>query len=60
METETIVYYHPIQEAAYKNTAAKRHWWQEARLRAQMLPGTETAGFFTLADCPVPPFYYKK
>lgn len=60
METETIVYYHPTWETVYKNTAAKRHWWQEARLRAQTLPEAETAGYFTLADCPVPPFYYRK
>lgn len=60
MEAETIIYFHPIWEDTHKNTAAKRHWWQEARLRGKVLP-EETAGvFFTLVDCPVPPFYYKK
>lgn len=60
METETIIYFHPIWEEAYKNAAAKRHWWQEARLRGKVLPEDAADGFFTLVDCPVPPFYYKK
>lgn len=60
METETIVYFHPAEEQMNKNTAAKRHWWQDAALQAQRLAAEETGGFFVLTDCPVPPFYYKK
>lgn len=60
MEAETIIYFHPMAEAAHKNMAAKRHWWQEAHLSGKELPAETTDGFFSLVDCPVPPFYYKK
>lgn len=60
METETIVYFHPVAEQMYKNTAAKRHWWQDAVLRERSLTAAVTGGFFVPVDCPVPPFYYKK
>lgn len=60
MEAETIIYFHPMEEAVHKNMAAKRHWWQEARLSGRKLPAEITNGAFSLVDCPVPPFYYKK
>lgn len=60
METETIVYFHPATEQMYKNTAAKKHWWQDAVLRERNLEAKETGGFFVPMDCPIPPFYYKK
>ena len=31
METESIVYFHPMQDM-YKMTAAKRHWWEGVSL----------------------------
>lgn len=60
MEAETIVYFHPAEEGMYKNTAAKRHWWQDVTLRERSLTAEETGGFFVPVDCPVPLFYYKK
>lgn len=60
MEAETIIYFHPIWEEAYKNAAAKRHWWQEVRLRGEIFSVEVTGGPFALVDCPIPSFYYKK
>ncbi len=60
MEAETIVYFHPAWETVHKNAAAKRHWWQETKLRGEALPAGAAEGYFTLVDCPVPSFYYKK
>lgn len=60
METETIIYFHPALEQMYKNSAAKKHWWQDAVLRERSLTAEETAGFFRPVDCSIPPFYYKK
>ncbi len=60
METETIIYFHPAEEGMYKNTAAKRHWWQDASLRGRNLPAEETGGQFLPVDCPIPPFYYRR
>lgn len=60
MEAETIVYFHPTEDTVHKNAVGKRHWWQEARLTGRELPAESTNGFFSLVDCPVPPFYYKK
>ncbi len=64
MEAETIVYYHPMIQQ-HQCCAAKRHWWQDAALQERILPpqtlGTaERKKPFTLVDCPVPPFSYKK
>lgn len=64
MEVETIIYYHPMQAQSHSNCAAKRHWWQDAVLRERHLPEPIlTAGgkcSFTLTDCPVPVFSYKR
>ena len=59
METESIVYFHPMQET-YKMTAAKKHWWESVSLPGKVLPAQAAGGFFVLVDCPVPLFYYKK
>lgn len=59
METESIVYFHPIQDM-HKMTAAKRHWWEGASLPGKALEAAETGGLFVPVDCPVPCFYYKK
>ena len=37
METDTIIYFHPTQGQMHKNTAAKKHWWQDAALREEKL-----------------------
>lgn len=60
METERIIYFHPAEEEVHKNTAAKKHWWQDAVLRERSLTAEETGGFFVPVDCPIPAFYYKK
>lgn len=60
MEAETIIYFHPAEEEMHKNTAAKRHWWQDAALRGRPLPAEAAGGFFVPVDCPVPPYYYKR
>lgn len=60
MEVETIIYFHPAEGQMYKNTAAKRHWWQDAALRGKKLGPEKTGGFFVPVDCPIPPFYYKR
>lgn len=60
MEAETILYFHPAEEQMHKNTAAKRHWWQDAVLQERTMRLEDTGGFFVPVDCPVPPFYYKK
>lgn len=59
METESIVYFHPMQDM-YKMTAAKRHWWEGVSLPGRVLQAEDAGGFFVPVDCPVPPFYYKK
>lgn len=59
METESIVYFHPMQDA-YKMTAAKKHWWESVSLPAMVLPSETAGGFFVPVDCPVPLFYYKR
>lgn len=59
METESIVYFHPMQEM-YKMTAAKRHWWEGVSLPGKVLRAEDAGGFFVPVDCPVPLFYYKK
>ena len=59
METESIVYFHPMQDM-YKMTAAKRHWWEGISLPGRVLRAEDAGGFFVPVDCPVPPFYYKK
>lgn len=59
METESIVYFHPIQDM-HKMAAAKRHWWEGVSLQANVLKAEDAGGFFIPVDCPVPPFYYKK
>ena len=59
METERIIYFHPAEEM-HKNSAAKRHWWQDVVLRERSLTAEETGGFFVPVDCPIPAFYYKK
>lgn len=60
MEAESIIYFYPAEVQTYKNTAAKRHWWQDAVLRGRELPAETAGGFFVPVDCPVPPFYYKR
>ncbi len=65
MEAETIIYYHPITEQSHQRLAAKRHWWQDAMLRERPLPEQRLCpggpgSSFTLVDCPVPPFSYKR
>lgn len=65
MEAETIIYYHPLLEQGDVNCAAKRHWWQDAVLKETPLPrqipsAEEMKSTFTLVDCPVPPFSYKR
>lgn len=58
---ETLLYFHPAPEGMYQKNAARRHWWQSAKLFAQELPAQEREPFFLLVDCPVPPYsYYKK
>lgn len=59
METESIVYFHPMQDM-YKSNAAKRHWWEGVSLQGRVLGAEEAGGFFVPVDCQVPPFYYKK
>ena len=59
METESIVYFHPMQET-YKMTAAKKHWWESVSLPGKVLPAEAAGGFFVPVDCPIPLFYYKK
>ena len=59
METESIVYFHPMQDM-YKMTAAKRHWWEGVSLPGRVLRPEDAGGFFVPVDCPVPPFYDKK
>lgn len=59
METESIVFFHPIQDM-HKMTAAKRHWWEDASLTGRVLPAEDAGGYFAPVDCPVPSFYYKK
>ncbi len=60
MEAETIVYYHPVTEQMSAKCAAKGHWWQEAMLKDKILPQDDDRRPFTLVDCPVPPFYYRR
>lgn len=60
METDTIIYFHPTQGQMHKNTAAKKHWWQDAALREEKLGLEKTGGFFLSVDCAIPPYYYKK
>lgn len=60
MEAESILYFHPSRENVYKNDAAKRHWWQDAKLRGRTLPQEGGEASFLLVDCPIPPFYYRK
>lgn len=59
MEQETILYYYPMpgQEDGSGRTAARRHWFQEARLQTRLLD--ERDGFGVLG-CAVPPFYYRR
>lgn len=59
METESIVYFHSMQDM-HKMTAAKRHWWESVSLTGEVLPAETAGGFFVPVDCPVPPFYYKR
>lgn len=59
METESIVYFHPMQDM-HKITAAKRHWWEDAALPRKVLRAEDAGGFFVPVDCQVPCFYYKK
>ena len=58
METESIVYFHPMQDM-YKMNAAKKHWWESVSLQGRILQAEDAGGFFVPVDCPVPPFYYK-
>lgn len=59
MEQETILYYY-LQRKYNGCGAAKRHWWQEARL--ETLPAFEvgTRESANILTCLVPAFYYKK
>ena len=59
METESIVYFHPIQDM-HKMTAAKRHWWEGISLPGRVLRAEDAGGFFVPVDCLVPHYYYKK
>lgn len=54
MEFGVIVYYYPMKGEAKAGLAAKKHWFQEAVLRAERLCEDQVWG------CAVPPFYYKK
>lgn len=65
MEAETIVYYHPMIQQPHQCCAARNHWWQDAILQERVLPPQTSLAAggkipFTLVDCPVPPFSYKK
>lgn len=60
MEAQTILYFRPAEEQMHKNTAAKRHWWENASLTGKVLSAETTGGFFVPVDCQVPAFYYKK
>ena len=60
MEAQTILYFRPAEEQMHKNTAAKRHWWENASLAGKVLPAETTGGLFVPVDCQVPAFYYKK
>lgn len=65
MEAETIIYYHPMPEWMAVHNVAKRHWWQDAVLKEQPLPeripcGERSKDTFTLVDCPVPSFSYRR
>lgn len=59
METQSIVYFHPMQDM-YKMTAAKRHWWEGVSLPGKVLQAEDAGGFFVPVECPVPQFYYRK
>lgn len=59
METESIVYFHPMHDR-YKMIAAKKHWWENVTLPGKVLPAEATGGVFVPVDCPIPLFYYKK
>lgn len=54
MELGAIVYYYPMEGEAGAKLAAKKHWFQEAVLRAERLGEEQVWG------CAVPPFYYRK
>ncbi len=74
MEQGTIIYYYPVKESAGQDAAAKKHWWQEAKLTSYRLPEQNAwkrtaqkrqnrgdSGYdFHIDACPVPVFYYKK
>lgn len=66
---ESIVYFYPQTMIAKKDkngtpmqSAAKKHWWQIATLREQVMeiPDIDESGFGTLTACGVPSFYYKE
>lgn len=75
MEHETIIYYYPLKENTGQcSAAAKKHWWQEARLSSFCVSEDDTlqtrisgrqeqdgSGYdFQIYACPVPVFYYRK
>lgn len=75
MEHETIIYYYPLREnTGQYSAAAKKHWWQEAKLTSFCVSEDDTlqTGIsgrqeqdgsrydFQIYACPVPVFYYRK
>lgn len=57
---ETLLYFHPAPDGMYQKNAARRHWWQSAKILGQELPAKERESFFLLVDCPVPPYCYHR